>query len=91
MKKVVLATIKEPGTYILENSPRLYEKHQASLANGVVTIKTSNLAFTVRIEDLAIVKRNIHKGQVLGFSVKAPETAHGVTLPENEAPAVATI
>ena len=79
----VSVVVKESGTFLLESSQRLYNKHQCSIANGIVTT-TADTPFLIKIANFSNINVALRKGQILGTAMAAPVI--GYVMPYEQEP-----
>ena len=78
-ERVVEVLIPKKGTFLIEMHPRLYERHQVSLATGVVTVKDPTLPVKVKLANFSPQTRELPKNCKVGDVIAAPNTVHEVT------------
>ena len=81
----VSVVIKESGTFLLESSQRLYNKHQCSIANGIVTT-TADRPFLIKIANFSNTSVPLRKGQILGTATASPVI--GYMMPNEKEPGI---
>ena len=66
---------------VLDPRPRLYDKRQVSLTNGLADVQ-ANRPFAIRAAKFGAIERKLAKNQLLGFANPASDTVFKVDLPE---------
>ena len=82
---IVKVVCGRTGPVVLEPRPRLYDKRQVSLTNGLADVRP-NKPFATRVANFAASERTIAKNQVLSFASPAPDTVFRVDLPQDDFP-----
>jgi len=74
---VISVVIKESGTFLLEASQKIYNKHTCSITNGIVTAE-ENRPFLIKIANFSNNVVALKKGQIVGTASAAPLIAYAM-------------
>ena len=85
---VVLATMRKPGTYVVEPYQRLYDRHKVSMTNAVIETQRDNQPIALRVANFGLESKVLHKSTILGMAFHAPNIAHDVSFKKEEEPVI---
>lgn len=80
---IVLVTVNSTGNLLLEMNPRVYDRHQVTLATGVVTVKNPLRPIPVKLANFSPYTRKLPKNCIVGDIIPAPHTVHEVIFGPN--------
>ena len=78
---VIPVVVKQSGSFLLEGSQKIYDKHSCSIANGIVNT-TADKQFAIKIANFSSRKITLHKHQIVGTATAAPMI--GFVFPDNK-------
>jgi len=83
METAVSVQMDARGDMVMESWPRLYEHHQVTLSNGVVSVRP-NVPFVVRVANFGTAPVKLTKNQIVGFGIAVPAESFVLDLNQDD-------